>query len=158
MTDKKEKDAAQNTGVVEDVSLVDSIEIIQEITMVVGIDNGKPVVITVVDVGGNEKVRAIMDGAHPIKAEIAMKKAWTAFKGGTETVAWSGKNNPDDDMRFDMRFTDLPGGVPLINKNGVVVGGIGVSGREGMFDDCKDPHSDHGLAKFGRAKFRAMHP
>lgn len=91
-----------------------------------------PMVITVVDEGGNMVAQHRMDGALLVSIDISRNKAYTsvALKMSTEKLA--GLSQPGQ-MLFGINTTDsgrvviFGGGLPII-ENGQVVGGIGVSG------------------------------
>lgn len=91
-----------------------------------------PMVITVVDEGGNMVAQHRMDGALLVSVDISRGKAYTAvaLKMPTETLA---SLTQPGQMLFGINTTDggrliiFGGGLPII-ENGQVVGGIGVSG------------------------------
>ncbi len=88
--------------------------------------------IAVVDAGANLKAFARMDGAWLGSIDIALKKARTArfFDMATEQI---GELSQPGGALYGIEHSNdglitFPGGVPLKDANGAVVGGIGVSG------------------------------
>ena len=111
---------------------------------------GVRTVIAICDNGGNLKLLSRMDGAYIGSIAIAQEKAYTsaALKMPTKTVgdeavrggALEGLHGND----FN-RISMLGGGEPLI-KNGIVCGGLGVSGGTAEQDTF--------LAHFGAESYR----
>jgi uncharacterized protein GlcG (DUF336 family) len=93
---------------------------------------GVAVNIAVVDESGLLKAFQRMDGAAVPAIEIAQDKAYTAAGFGLPTDAWHGRLIAEPALaagapaRID-RFIVFGGGFPLV-VDGVVVGGVGVSG------------------------------
>jgi uncharacterized protein GlcG (DUF336 family) len=88
--------------------------------------------IAVVDAGANLKAFARMEGAWLGSIDISIKKARTARFFDMPTGAIGGLSQPGGSL-YQIEVSNgglitFPGGVPLVNANGVVVGGIGVSG------------------------------
>lgn len=88
--------------------------------------------IAVVDAGGNLKAFARMDGAWLGSIDIAMKKARTArwFDMNTGEI---GKLSQPGGPLYNIEVSNgglisFPGGIPLSNPDGEVIGAIGVSG------------------------------
>ena len=101
--------------------------------------------IAVVDSGANLVSFARMDGAWLGSVDIAIKKAKTAvfFNMSTGEI---GKISQPGMSLFGIEHSNqglitFPGGVPVHNRNGGLIGGIGVSG-----DSVKN---DHSIAEFG---------
>jgi len=92
---------------------------------------GKPMVIAIVDQGGNLKEFRRMDGAPLLSVEIAKNKAYTAAAFGISTGTWFNFIKDDEPLALGIphtpRLVVFPGGYP-IQVDGSVVGGIGVSG------------------------------
>ena len=90
-----------------------------------------PMVITVVDEGGNLIAQERMDGALLASIAISRGKAYTAvaLKMPTETLA--GLTQPTQPLfginTIDDKIVIFGGGLPIV-ENGRIVGGIGVSG------------------------------
>lgn len=88
--------------------------------------------ICVVDGGANQVAFARMDGAWLGSADIALKKAKTArfFDMPTGEI---GKLSQPGKPLFNIEHSNgglisFPGGVPLKNKKGEIIGAVGVSG------------------------------
>lgn len=99
---------------------------------------GQPMNIAVVDGGGNLVAHARMDGAWIGSVDVSINKAFTAraFDITTEDLA----ENSQPGQQFygiqasnEGRIMVFAGGVPL-QKNGKVVGAVGVSGGLGEQD------------------------
>jgi uncharacterized protein GlcG (DUF336 family) len=89
--------------------------------------------IAVVDAGANLKAFARMDGAWLGSIDIAIRKAKTArfFDMNTGEI---GKLSQPGGSLFGIEHSNgglitFPGGIPIRNQAGVVVGAIGVSGN-----------------------------
>ncbi len=103
--------------------------------------------IAVVDAGGNLKAFARMDGAWLGSIDIAQRKARTArwFDMNTGEI---GKLSQPGGPLYGIEHSNaglitFPGGVPLKNAKGEIVGGIGVSGSS--------VENDHTVAAAGAA-------
>lgn len=88
--------------------------------------------IAVLDVGGNLKAFARMDGAWLGSIDIAMKKARTSRFFDMPTGAIGELSQPAGPL-YNIEHSNgglisFPGGLPLTAKDGTVVGSIGVSG------------------------------
>lgn len=95
---------------------------------------GVPMVVAIVDSGGHLLAFRRMDNAILAGINIAMDKAYTAVFGKIQTWHWTHaiKAAGFAPLFFHERWIDFPGGFPIV-KDGVLVGGIGVSG--GIFED-----------------------
>lgn len=94
----------------------------------------------VVDRGGQLVAVGRMDGAALCATPLATDKAFTAAACEAPTAAWSASTQPggpDWGMQTAMggKLTVLPGGLPVI-VDGVMVGGLGVSGGECAEDEA----------------------
>ena len=105
--------------------------------------------IAVVDAGANLKAFVRMDGAWLGSIDIAIKKAKTArfFDMPTGEI---GKLSQPGGSLFNIEHSNnglisFPGGIPLKNENGDVIGAIGVSGSS--------VENDHAVAEAGVAAF-----
>ena len=101
--------------------------------------------IAVVDVGANLKTFARMDGAWLGSIDIAQKKARTARWFDMPTGAIGGLSQPGGPL-FNIEHSNnglitFPGGLPLKNSGGEVIGAIGVSGST--------VEDDHAVASAG---------
>jgi uncharacterized protein GlcG (DUF336 family) len=88
--------------------------------------------IAIVDAGGNLKSFVRMDGAWLGSIDISIKKAKTARFFDMPTGAIGELSQPGGPLYGIEHSNDglitFPGGVPLKNKDGQVIGAIGVSG------------------------------
>jgi uncharacterized protein GlcG (DUF336 family) len=101
--------------------------------------------IAVVDAGGNLKVFVRMDGAWLGSIDIAMRKARTARWFDMNTGDIGELSQPGGPL-FGIEHSNgglitFPGGVPLKDSNGYVVGAVGVSGST--------VENDHAVAAAG---------
>jgi uncharacterized protein GlcG (DUF336 family) len=90
---------------------------------------GVPVSMAISDAGGNLVAFARMDNAAMFSINIAMDKAFTSVFGKMPTGSFgnfyrTGELAP---LFFHKRWITFPGGFPIV-KNGILLGGIGVSG------------------------------
>lgn len=110
---------------------------------------GQPMNIAVVDEGGNLVAQVRMDNAWRGSIDIAINKAWTsrAFDISTKDLA---QHSQSEGQFFGIHASNsgrvmiFAGGIPL-QKDGRVVGAIGVSGGSG--------DQDHSVAESGAAAF-----
>ena len=110
-----------------------------------------PMNIAVMDAGGNLKAFARMDDAFIGSIDIAQKKAKTARYFNMSTRDLGKASQPGGEL-YGIEVTNdglviFPGGVLLVDKNGVIVGSVGVSG--GSVDE------DESVAKAGAAALPA---
>ncbi len=101
--------------------------------------------IAVVDAGGNLKAFARMDGAWLGSIDIAQRKARTARLFDMNTGAIGQLSQPGGPL-FGIEHSNgglisFPGGIPLKNASGAVIGAIGVSGST--------VENDHAVAEAG---------
>ncbi|HAK74904.1 MAG TPA: heme-binding protein [Sporomusaceae bacterium] len=92
---------------------------------------GRPICVAVCDGNGEMVYFSRMDGAPLRSIAIAQQKAYTAVRMGVSTEAFLvrlQKEHIEIGYFCDGRFTALPGGHPIKNADGIVIGGIGVSG------------------------------
>ena len=106
--------------------------------------------IAVVDAGANLKAFARMDGAWLGSIDIAVKKARTArfFDMNTGEI---GKLSQPGGSLYNIEHSNdglitFPGGVPVRNAAGEIIGAIGVSGST--------VENDHVVAETGAAAIR----
>ena len=103
--------------------------------------------IAVVDAGANLKSFARMDGAWLGSIDIALKKARTARFFDMNTGAIGELSQPGGSL-YNIEHSNgglitFPGGVPLRNGAGEIIGAIGVSGST--------VEDDHAVAEAGAA-------
>ncbi len=101
--------------------------------------------ISVVDAGANQVAFVRMDGAWLGSADIALKKAKTArfFDMNSGEI---GKLSQPGESLYNIEHSNgglisFPGGIPVTNSDGTIIGAIGISGS--TVDD------DHTVAKAG---------
>lgn len=105
--------------------------------------------IAVVDSGANLKAFARMDNAWLGSIDISIKKAKTARYFDMATGVIGSLSQPGGSL-FGIEHSNgglitFPGGVPIKNKEGRVIGGIGVSGST--------VENDHAVAEAGAKTF-----
>ena len=103
--------------------------------------------IAVVDAGANLKTFARMDGAWLGSIDIALKKARTARFFDMNTGAIGELSQPGGSL-YNIEHSNgglitFPGGMPLTNGGGEIIGAIGVSGST--------VEDDHAVAEAGAA-------
>jgi uncharacterized protein GlcG (DUF336 family) len=101
--------------------------------------------IAVVDAGGNLKAFRRMDGAWLGSIDIAIRKARTARYFDMPTGDLGALSQPGGSL-FNIEVSNgglitFPGGIPLRNSSGEVVGAVGVSGST--------VENDHAVAEAG---------
>lgn len=88
--------------------------------------------IAIVDAGANLKAIMRMDGSYLGSIDIAIKKAKTARYFNTSTGDLGKIAQPGGDIyhieHSNNGLITFPGGVPIKNKEGVIIGAIGISG------------------------------
>ena len=113
-------------------------------------EQGKKAVIAVCNAEGNPIAVHVMDGAFLVSYEVAVKKAYTAVAVKMSTMELSVLCQPGgtfDGLQALDKVITFGGGIPLC-VDGVIVGGLGVSGGTG--------EEDHELALRGAAYFRTI--
>ena len=101
--------------------------------------------IAVVDSGASLKAFSRMDNAWVGSIDIAIKKAETACYFGMPTGEIGKLSQPEGPL-FGIEHSNgglitFPGGLPIVNKDGILIGAIGVSGSS--------VENDHTVAKAG---------
>ena len=109
------------------------------------IELGTKMNISVVDAGANILAFARMDGAWLGSADISVKKAKTARFFDMNTGIVGSLSQPGGSL-YNIEHSNgglitFPGGVPITNAEGVVIGAIGVSGST--------VENDHAVAEAG---------
>ncbi|PSJ36500.1 GlcG/HbpS family heme-binding protein [Allosphingosinicella deserti] len=93
---------------------------------------GVHVIVAVLDAGAHLKAFARMDGAVLGSIDVAIGKARTAALFGTSSAAvwdYCQPGAPAPNLQASNGgLMPFPGGVPLIDADGVLIGAIGVSG------------------------------
>ncbi len=113
-------------------------------------EQGKHAVIAVCNAEGNPIAVHVMDGAFLVSYEVAVKKAYTSVAVKMSTMELSSLCQPGGTF-YGLQALDkvitFGGGIPLYS-DGIIVGGLGVSGGTG--------EEDHDLALFGAAVFQTL--
>lgn len=113
-------------------------------------NRGKKAVICVCNEQGNPIAVHVMDGAFLISFDVAVKKAYTAVALKMPTLKLNDLVKSGQTF-YGLQSLDkvmtIGGGVPLY-RNGILVGGLGVSGGTGEEDDS--------LARFGADIFNNL--
>lgn len=95
-------------------------------------DGGKPVAVAICDYTGTLVSLVKMDGVPLRSVHFARHKAYTAARMQTRTADFLARLEQESlDIRFfcDQDLTPLPGGAPIMDAAGSVIGSVGVSGR-----------------------------
>lgn len=106
---------------------------------------GTQMCIAVVDSGADLKAFVRMNGAWVGSVDIAIKKAKTACFFGMNTGQIGQLSQPGGPL-FGIEHSNdglitFPGGIPIVDKEGILIGAIGVSGSS--------VENDHQVAKAG---------
>jgi len=109
------------------------------------VELGTQMNIAVVDSGGNLKAFYRMDDAWVGSIDISIKKAKTALYFGMATGEIGKLSQPGGPL-YNIEHSNgglitFPGGVPIVDKDGVMMGAIGVSGST--------VENDHAVATAG---------
>ena len=93
-------------------------------------DFKRPICVAVCDASGFPIAFARMDGAPIRSIEISRRKAFTAVRMGMSTDAFLARVQKENWQAsyFGEDMLPLPGGNPLKDASGAIVGGIGISG------------------------------
>lgn len=101
--------------------------------------------IAVVDSGADLKAFVRMDNAWVGSVDVAIKKAKTACLFAMNTGQIGALSQPNGPLYGIEHSNDglitFPGGVPIVDKDGVLIGAVGVSGSA--------VENDHAVAKAG---------
>ena len=94
-------------------------------------DFGRPICIAVGDASGELLTFDRMEGAPVRSIQISQQKAYTAIRMGIPTDIFLSRLKEDGleiSYYCDSKLTALPGGHPLKNKSGKIIGCVGISG------------------------------
>lgn len=111
---------------------------------------GVRAVVCISDEGGHPRLVKSMDGAYIASYDVAVNKAFTVVALKMSTQALKPLAQPGNSL-YGIQFTNggkiviFGGGEPLVNENGDIVGGIGVSGGS--------EEQDSALSAFGKSYF-----
>lgn len=103
----------------------------------VEVEEGKPLAIAISDDAGNPISLTLLDGMAVRGGSFALHKAYTAakFNKSTKLMMEHLKKQGFEISAFcDPKLSPLKGGAPIVDKDGVMVGAIGVSGWTGDED------------------------
>jgi len=96
--------------------------------------------IAVVDSGANLKAFHRMDDAWVGSIDIAIKKARTSVFFAMPTGAIGGLSQPGSPLygieHSNQGLITFPGGVPIVDEEGILIGAMGVSGSSVENDDA----------------------
>jgi glc operon protein GlcG len=109
-------------------------------------DYKRPICVAICDAYGFPIAFARMDGAPIRSIDISRRKAFTAVRMGMTTGAFLERLQKEGWQAgyFGEDMLPLPGGVPLKDASGAIVGAIGISGLAA--------HEDHAIADAVAAK------
>lgn len=102
-------------------------------------DYQRPICVAIVDAQGFLTAFARMDGSPVRSIRISQGKAYTAARMGVTTTAFLARLHKEQIQASDFcdpDFTSLPGGTPLKNKEGKLIGAIGISGLAAAEDQA----------------------
>lgn len=126
----------------ESLSLALAQQLLQHATSQAREAYGKPICVSVCDAHGFMIGFARMDEAPVRSIELARQKAYTCTRMGSTTAAFLERLRREDvpiGYFCDPLLTAMPGGAPLKNAAGRMLGAAGVSGLA--------PHEDQALAE-----------
>lgn len=121
------------------ISHAQFIALCQYVTQEVEKDGGKPVVLAIADEAGDIVYMSHMDNTPPRSGKIASGKAFTAAKMERTTTAllqFCQDSGTTLDAFVIPGMTTMPGGTPIISKDGEPMGAVGVSGRSAQEDQA----------------------
>lgn len=104
--------------------------------------NLKPLAVAVLDPGGHLIALQREDGATFLRVDIAIGKAWGALGMGfgTRELVQRAENYPTFVTALGIlsngRMVPSPGGVLILNAEGELLGGVGISGDAGDNDEA----------------------
>lgn len=110
---------------------------------------GIPAAVAVVDATGNLRAFIRTDDAPILTVDIAIDKAWTCASFGYPTHVWNRYVSSDSKvspLAYRPRLVAVGGGYPIL-ENGVLIGGIGISGGTYQQDEyaCVEALTDVGF-------------
>ena len=118
---------------------VDACLLVLEAALSHGRAQGHRIWVAVVDANGELQGFIGCDGAPRISSQVAIDKAYTAASTGRPTSAWKAYllSAPEEEreiLRGFPRYIGAEGGHPIVHE-GLVIGGIGVSGANQQVDE-----------------------
>lgn len=116
------------------LALSDADQIIFEVLKLRATNKLLPLTVVVLDSGGNVVASKREDGCGILRHDIALGKAWAALGMGMATRQIRDRlaNRPTFQAALSAassgKFIPTPGGVLIVNKLGIAVGAVGISG------------------------------
>ena len=114
---------------------------------------GVKAVVCVSDAGGHPRLVKSMDDAYIASYDVAVNKAFTVVALKMATIDLKPLAQPGESL-YGIQFTNqgkiviFGGDDPLVNENGVIIGGLGVSGGS--------EEQDTALSAFGKTYFENL--
>ena len=114
---------------------------------------GVRAVVCISDAGGHPRLVKSMDDAYIASYDVAVNKAFTVVALKMSTIALKPLAQPGESL-YGIQFTNqgkiviFGGGDPLVNADGKIIGGLGVSGGSEAQDTA--------LSAFGKAYFEGL--
>jgi uncharacterized protein GlcG (DUF336 family) len=117
---------------------LDEVEKLLKAGITYALSKGYPSSVAVVDMGGNLRGALRPDRGRIVNISIAQNKAWTAVAFARPTSMLTQRLSPGGTgyglIQTDSRICITPGGYPLLDKDGSLIGGIGASGGSAAED------------------------
>lgn len=116
------------------ISLSEAKDIIQHTLAAQAKNNFKPMAVVVLGAGGTIKASESQDGTSPLRPKIAHGKAFGAFSMGIGSRALFERAKQEPffiqamNEQCDGALVPVPGGVLIRNKDGDIIGAVGVTG------------------------------
>jgi len=111
---------------------LDEVEKLIKTGIAFALSKGYPSSVAVVDMGGNLRGALRPERGRIVNISIAQNKAWTAVAFQRPTSMLTQRLSPGGTgygiIHTDNRICITPGGYPLLDTDGSVIGGIGASG------------------------------
>lgn len=112
-------------------------QMIKSIVSTVQEDGGKPVAIAICDDSSSLVALLKMDNVAARVVHLAQHKAYTAVRMQVATASFMARIDSEKlDIAYfcDPKLTPFPGGAPIIDSEGRIIGGVGISGRSSEED------------------------
>jgi uncharacterized protein GlcG (DUF336 family) len=111
---------------------LDEVEKLIKTGITYALAKGYPSSVAVVDMGGNLRGALRPEKGRIVNIPIAEKKAWTAVAFQRPTSMLNQRLGPGGTgyglIHTDNRICIVPGGYPILEPDGTLIGGIGASG------------------------------
>jgi uncharacterized protein GlcG (DUF336 family) len=124
-----------------DISLAQADRIAEATLQAARQGDAQPVAVVVLDRAGHVVVAKREDGASMFRFDVALGKGWGAAAFGTSSRSLAAKAaaNPNFMQSLSVasrgRILPNPGGLPIFNTDGHLIGAVGVSGDSGERDE-----------------------